>query len=487
MARDLAHNATARKAEALLRAGQAERAVVLFRSLLSAHGRDGRLLFTLGSAELGAGLTDDALDHLSAAARLWPEQFMVHLELARAYTLAGRYDDAERALDRAEGLKPDLDIARAMRAELLATIGRRDEADALTHDLLDRGVSDPSSAAIVAALARPIGRCDDAIALLRRFENDARFAHAPVPAILFRLGDLLDDQGQVDEAFAAYERANTAVGSRFDPIAHARAIDAMIDAWSPEAIERLVRPSDGDAGPIFIVGMPRSGTSLVEQILSCCEGLHAGGERPELRRIAGELSLAGNRTGCALVTELGALHRKAIDRLARRLTRAYRALAGADRCITDKLPENCLHLGLIRALLPGARVVICRRDPLDVGLSCYRSLFSGVMPWAQDLEHIASYSNDCDRAIAHWQRVLDLPMLEVRYEQLIDDQEAQTRRLISFAGLDWTDACLEPHKSGYIARTLSREQVRQPMHRGAIGRHERYAAFLEPLRAGLAQ
>jgi len=140
---------------------------------------------------------------------------------------------------------------------------------------------------------------------------------------------------------------------------------------------------------------------------------------------------------------------------------------------------------MIWALAPGARVVVCRRNPLDVGLSCYRSLFSGVMPWAQDLGHIASYSNDCDRALAHWQRVLDLHVLEVRYEQLIEDQEAQTRRLVAFTGLEWTDACLEPHKSTHIARTLSRDQVRQPMHRGAIGRHERYAGFLEPLRIGL--
>jgi hypothetical protein len=237
---------------------------------------------------------------------------------------------------------------------------------------------------------------------------------------------------------------------------------------------------------VFIVGMPRSGTSLVEQILASHPNVFGAGELRDLQRLAEELParvgakeaypaclvrLDGS-AACALADEY-------LERIGRR--------SGAALRVTDKMPLNFLHLGLIAALFPRARIVHCIRDPLDVCVSCYCQDFQGGPNFLWDLTDLGKFHGEYERLMAHWGSVLPLPILEVVYEELVDNLEAVSRRLISFCGLDWDDRCLAYHQNARAVRTASLVQVRQPVYKSSVGRWRHYAPHLRPLLEALGR
>jgi hypothetical protein len=229
--------------------------------------------------------------------------------------------------------------------------------------------------------------------------------------------------------------------------------------------------------------MPRSGTTLVEQILAAHSGVRADGERTALFEYVREL--AGDDPEARWPEVLATLGRERFAALAERYLEGAEA-SGARR-ITDKMPANFLNLGLAELLLPGARVVYCRRDPMDTGLSCYRQNFrSEGMAFARRLEHIAVYQQACLRLMAHWRAVSKLPIHVVDYESLVADFEPQVRALLGFVGLPWEAACLHPERHHRVVATASYEQVRRPVYATSVGGWRRYERELEPLRAALA-
>jgi hypothetical protein len=230
--------------------------------------------------------------------------------------------------------------------------------------------------------------------------------------------------------------------------------------------------------PVFIVGMPRSGTTLVEQILSAHPDVHGAGEIANLASLIARVSGPDGSTypfwAKALgVSDFGVLGETYLDSLPT-------GDAGRGRT-TDKRVANFEHLGLIHLCLPGARIIHCRRDPRDVALSCFASRFSDGQGFADDLVELGRYWHAYDRLMAHWRRVLPPGrMLEVDYEAVVEDTEGWARRLVDHCGLDWDAACLQFHTSGREVRTGSFAQVRRPIYTGSIGRWRRFAAQLAP-------
>jgi hypothetical protein len=232
------------------------------------------------------------------------------------------------------------------------------------------------------------------------------------------------------------------------------------------------------ARPIFVVGMPRSGTTLVEQILASHPAVFGAGELTDLPTLAAELGRHGPPFP-DVVTVLPA------DRLAR-LGEAYcqrlRACAPAARHVVDKLPANFQLIGLIRLALPGARVIHIERDPIDTCLSCFARLFTGPQLYAYDLTELGHYFRAYQSLMAHWRRVLPAGiLLEVRYEDLVDDIEGNARRILAHCGLPWDPGCLAFHRSERTVRTASAAQVRQPLYRHAVGRWHVYGDLARPL------
>lgn len=302
----------------------------------------------------------------------------------------------------------------------------------------------------------------------------------------FRLSRLCDRMGRYEQAWEAAERGSRAHPILFNASAHRASIDRMIDAWSPGAIERMPVSKERSEQPVFIVGMPRSGTSLVEQIIDAHPDATGISEVSELARVARNIRGPSPMVPPHL-DEITGITQQSLDRGARHYLFSIYKLAGKADRIADKKLDNFLQLGLISRMLPGSRVIHCTRHPLDNAVSCFLHDFHGEMAWSYDLDGIASYYHDYRRLMDHWKSVLDHPVLEVPYESLVADQEQWTRRIVEFLALPFDERCLRFFESDRVNPTLSNEQVRRPIYASAMGRSRNYERQLTPLAEKLAE
>ena len=303
----------------------------------------------------------------------------------------------------------------------------------------------------------------------------------------FALAKALENNSHYDAAFDVFRTTNAlahaadSAANRGFNLADLKVyVGNIMSRYTPplfDAFRPLGNPSDL---PVFVVGMPRSGTSLVEQIAASHPRVFGAGERKEMMELITRLN---RDRGFVWPTQwdLDQFRHEAADHVAR-----LRALAGnADRVI-DKLPDNIQMLGHIRVLFPNARIVICRRDLRDVCLSCFTTRFGDHIAWSNDLEECASRAVEIERLTEHWRSVLPGPVLEINYENLVGNIDAESRRLIDFLGLDWDPACLEFHKTDRPVTTASAWQVRQPLYDSSVGRWRNYQAHLGPMLKVLA-
>ncbi len=471
----------------------------------------------LGSALYMQGKYDEALDSFQAALRCNPGYAEAYNNLGNIHFDQDRLEDAETCLRKAIELKPDYAQAKLMLARVF--IEREDFATALGiyEDLL---ASSPDSAQAWAGKANALdrmGRTQDAYDIVRDFagngpppvdmvplyanlasgENRQAEAAAELEdkltesgrseeetrVLRFTLGKLYDELGRFDEAFAHYAAGNRLHPALYDPEETLGRMDRIMSFYSAERLAGLPRADNSSELPIFIVGMPRSGTSLVEQILSCHREVHAAGELREIGKLAGSLGLGFPKTNAGTPR----LDVEALDAAANRHLDWMREQAGSATRFTDKMPLNFQHLGLIALLFPRAHIIHCLRDPMDTCLSCYFQNFSTRNFFSFDLARVGHYHRQYERLMAHWKEVLDLPMLEVRYEEHVADPERVCRRMLDFLELDWDPACLRFHESRRFMRTASKDQVRKPIYTSSSGRWQNYEKHLGPLIEALAR
>jgi hypothetical protein len=333
------------------------------------------------------------------------------------------------------------------------------------------------------------GRCGDVPALerLTGLLNDTSLPiDERIPAC-FALGKLLDDAERYDEAFARYAEANslmkarqTASGWRLDPQAFRKQVEEMISVFTPEFFAERRGWGDASQLPVFVVGMPRSGTTLVQQIMASHPSVHGAGELSDLLAIARNLGgddIRGAATGW---------QRQALGEAANCHLAHLQAMKPTATRIIDKMPSNVHRVGLIALLFPSARVIQCRRDARDTCLSCYFQLFIAGHEFSYDLADCAQEWLATERLMDHWRKISPLRILDVQYEALVEDLEAQSRRLIDFVDLPWDPACLQFHRTQSAVLTSSVWQVRQPIYHRSIGRWKHYEKHLGPLNKTLA-
>lgn len=474
----------------------------------------------LGGALLEAGRIDEAETALRTAVATAPEDAGTWLELGNMYLVGRRFDAAVAALERATELAPDLAVAAINLGNALIETGRLDDAFAsyrralaadpenieahynvfvvrrqqgdfaTARQALDRVLElEPDHVEALAALgtlAKYAEEGEDAARMRRRLEGGALTAPQRM-SLHFGLGKLYDDLGRYDEAFEQYRSGNEIEHARlgFDRAAHARLIDRIRAVFDAEFLAARADWGAGSERPVFILGVPRSGTTLVEQILASHPQFHGAGELRKLTEIAEALPVR-------LESELdypeaaAALDRGTALALAEEYLEALGTHAGEARRVSDKMPDNFLRLGLIAMLLPRARIIHCRRGALDACLSCYFQNFAGRHRFSTDLTDLGHYHHHYERLMAHWREVLPGRVLEVDYEAIVAGLEEESRRLVEFCGLDWDPRCLAFHETERPVRTASQWQVRQPLFTTSAGRWRNYDKHLAPLRAALA-
>jgi tetratricopeptide (TPR) repeat protein len=470
-----------RHAAELRRAGKAREAVLLLREAVRLAPNHAGLVGNLGNALLASGERSAAIAALERACTLEPGASQLAYNLGTALLDEGRLADARAALERALALGK---LGKhAFEAHARVNLGRLDEIEGQLESAAEQW---RRAAELAPRLARPhyllarVGR------LLDRAPLEALAAATDTPAAErveahFGLGHALEGEGRFAEAFEHFERGNRAKRAlvpRFDPAGHEREAERIVRTFDA-AFFRELRPAHPSDAPIFVVGLPRSGTTLVESILAAHPEVAARGERPEIDRLARSWRARGFPE-TARTFPLEERHSAAGSYL-----RALDLPGGARRA-TDKLPGNYVHLGLIAMLFPGARVVHCRRDPLDTAFSLYSQLFEGdALAFSYDLEHIARVIRVHRRLAEHWRACLPLALLELDYEELVRDFEGGARELVRFAGLEWDARCLARGRGA--VHTASAWRVRAPVDATSIGRWRRHSEQLAPLRTALGE
>jgi len=498
------------------RLGDLETAGEAFRCAVSLEPNSAPALANLASVHLSRGETEEGIRILRKAAAADPLNTGPRCQLGDALQNIGRRAEAETAYAEALEIDPHDADALAGLGCVMDTAGRHGEAERLLQKALSQKPGHPVAAFSLVELLELQDRCEEALSVLRsrpwsrtpdwavvaearqlfRLDNldeaEARLAEVvpdqmdpPVREAALNLrGRILEARGQFGPAFREFEAANRVQPSRFNPSAFRDTLDRLIDFFTPDRLKTLPRTDCDSNRPVFIVGMPRSGSSLVEQMLASHSRVVAGGERLDFFHLPRILSggLAAYRWPACLVDfEPGQL-----SEIANEYLNGCDAPVTGDVRITDKLPANFLNLGLVQLLFPRARVIYCRRDPMDTGLSCFQQNFRYPgMGFAKDLAHIGLYQNGCVRIMEHWRSVLDLSIRTVDYEELVSDPETVARAVVEFLGLEWEAACLRFHESGRVIRTASHQQVKRPIYTSSIGRWRQYREWLGPLRAAL--
>lgn len=416
----------------------------------------------------------------SKAVEFAPELAEAHFNLGTCLQQQGKHEEALQCFGRAQELRPGYIDAIAGQATALEHKGDFDEGMRLIQPHIDAGTNNIHIALAFGALSRHCDRREQAIVLLEGQVTDPTILSRDRIKAHFTLGKLYDELKEYGKSFEHYRAANDLDLNRFDRRKNEQLFDNIIARFPAEEQTKRPRATNRSRKPVFIVGMPRSGTSLVEQILASHPQVHGAGELDDINKLTAELP---GHLGTALpfLDCIHMINRKALDALAKKhLDRLTRLNPSAIR-ITDKMPHNFQNLGLIELMFPGAQIIHCMRNPIDTCISIYFQHFNAHHAYANDLTELGMYYRQYLRLMAHWRKTLTIPMLEVQYEDLVDDQETLSRRMIEFCGLEWDDACLEFHKSKRTVTTPSYDQVRRPIYRKSVERWRKYESHIAPL------
>jgi len=512
--------AQAGAAEAAAMAGDLEAAQAGFVSALVHSPGNPDLIISLARLQDAQGQTDEAEDTLRRACRDYPGELALWLALGRALQAWDRLEEAHALYQQARVTHPgafellaasadsayqmrDLDSARDLYRQLLqvepknpsvrnslgqvlASLGEEVDARQLFRDLIqDQPLFGEPWLNI--ARARHFTSVDDSdIRQMRSVLKRRQMNPSQTLYVHFALGKALDDCKDYDQAFSHYEKGNTLRRRelQFDADEVERQFDRLIEAFSPELMETLSQKGSSETQPLFIVGMPRSGTTLLEQVLCAHPDVGTAGELRDLARIARNAARSNEKPWPECITGASGSHLKT---MASEYLAALELRASGSARIIDKMPQNFLHVGFAALLFPDATVVHCTRDPLDTCLSNYFQIFPGGIDYAYDLADLGRYYKNYQRLMSHWQDLLGERLVTARYEELVSESEPTLRTFLKAIGLPWDPACLSHHDSVQRVDTLSLYQVRQPLNVGSTRRWCNYEKHLGPLREALGE
>ncbi|MEQ8708104.1 MAG: sulfotransferase [Rhodospirillales bacterium] len=426
------------------------------------------------------------------ATELAPDRPEYFNSLGVALQVQGDVAAAVPAFEKAIELRPDHTDSLLNRGTALGQLGRFEEACTQYEDVLKVR---PYYLQALYQLAL-YGKSRDQENLRQQFEEAISRSKGTLDEKVmhnFGLGEILQRLGDHEGSFAAYRRANDAKkeqlkssGKVFNPVNHTAYISRNMGTYSVGFLRQRKGWGNVSDKPVFVCGMPRSGTTLVEQIIASHPKAHGAGELKDISRLSVALSDKWrgqmNYPECAArvtESEAAAMGQSYLDAITKLAPDAAR--------VVDKMPANFINLGFIQTILPGARVIHTRRHPMDSCLSCYFQNFRESQYFSYDIRDLAAYYREYERLMAYWLKTLSIPVLEVQYEELVDNQEAVTREIIDFLDLEWDDACLNFHKTERLVQTASAWQVRQPINRTAVQRWRKYEPWLDDLRNGLGK
>ncbi len=452
------------------------RALEINPNFVNAHSNLGHILVKLGRFDEAEAICQRALE-------INPESSDAHVNLGVSLYRQNQLDEAEISYRRALKINPNIANTHCNLADVLAQFGRLKEAEASYQQALEIK-PDFVETCFGLTQIKKMSTDDKSMSALIAIEEAANNATAPLSnekamLVHFALGKCYDDICDYEKAFPHFLEGCKLKRATFDydPEQTTRYFASIMRVFNQATIEKLRGAGDPSYRPIFVLGTPRSGTTLIEQIISRHPEVHGAGELPDLMAIA-QSDIMGTTFPDNLLladqTQLTTWGAEYATRLQRYAPNA--------RQITDKMPTNFAAIGLIHLMLPNAKIIHINRNPIDTCLSCLFTLFKHGHEYAYDLAELGRYYVDYAHLMEHWRKLLPSgAFLDVQYEDIVADQKAQSSRIMEYCGLEWNDAYLDFYKNKRPINTASMAQVRQPMYKTAVERWRPYEKFLEPL------
>jgi tetratricopeptide (TPR) repeat protein len=489
--------------------GDYDEAIAVFQDLIKLSPRHAIALNNLGAALFKVGRYKEAEGCFQQAIKVAADYADPHSNLGNLQLMRGHFADAERSLRYALKINPRFVDARNNLGLTLVNSNRLRDAKSHFEKVLKVEPRSTDALSGLALVAQTEGRFDDAGIMLNRalrinpkmpaalssfasmrkmttadsgwLENTEKLAASGIAPwdeseLRFAIGKYYDDVEDFKPAFHNYKRANDLLkpfAEPYDREARERFTDNLVQPLTRESFTGVAAGASSSNKPIFVLGMPRSGTSLTEQIIA---------SHPSVRG-AGELGFWAH----AVLEHESAIKQGLVEEsMRRKLAEAYlrvlEACSGDALRIVDKATTNCHYLGLIHSVFPNARIIYMRRDPIDTCLSCYFQKFPPSLNFTMDLSDLAHYYRDHHRVMAHWRAVLPPgTILEVPYGELVTDQVGWTRKILDFLSLEWDEQCLNFHSTPRAVMTASFWQVRQKIYTKSVRRWRNYKKFIEPL------
>jgi tetratricopeptide (TPR) repeat protein len=441
-------------------------------------------------AQMGLARTFQALDNLSAAETEAQRAIRIDANNPKAHALLGgiyaefiKPELAEKEYNQALALDPECDDALLGLGHLCMELGQMDRSEELFLRALEFKPDNLAARVHISQVKKAGAEDENFAALLEEEKKSADLSENRLMSLHFALGKCYDDIKDYDQAFPHFLAGCKLKRARlsYDPANSARQFAGVMEIFNQAAIDRLRGAGDPSDVPVFVFGMPRSGTTLTEQIIASHPDVYGAGELHDLLLIA-EKNTSGNYTPLTFPDNLRTLDQRTLSAWGAEYVAGLRQRAPNVQRITDKMPANYFAIGLIHLMLPNAKIIHVNRNPVDTCLSCYTRLFNRKQEHTYDLAELGQYYVHYARLMDHWRKVLPAgAFLDVQYEDIVADQEVQARRLIAYCELEWNPACLDFHNTKRSVRTASVTQVRQPIYTSSVERWRNYEKFLGPL------
>lgn len=438
------------------------------------HHRLGFTLHCLGSYH-------EAIKHLKTAISLNKSFREAYVNLATSQITAGELENAEDTLNKAIKRWPgDVDIL-VCKANFFEKSGNAIDAYKLIKPLLDKGIQHhPGLGMVFLAVCAKSNKCDSAIDYMEKLISIPDTPDKTRESMRYEIGAVYNKLGLYDKAFNHYEQANKSRPKTYNKTGEELFINSIIDTFNYQYFARNIKSNINKKVSAFIVGMPRSGTSLVEQILQSHSTVIGAGELNNVGKIAHTIQSQPEvpknyPLNCELLTS------NTLDAFATQYYKKLESISPTASYVTDKMPHNFLYLGLISQLFPNTKIIHCRRNPIDTCLSIYFQDFHEKHEYANSLSDLGHYYLGYAKLMDHWIRILNIDIYEISYENLVCNTEDEIKNLLNYMELEWEDSCLKFHESDRYIPTASHSQVRQAIYTKSLNRWKHYENHIDPL------
>lgn len=440
-------------------------------------------LNNVGRLYLDSHAIELALPFLHNALLINPKQTETLLAIGEYYRDVGKAALALPYLERARKLSPDDDRVKMGLAESLDVLNRQDEANVLYEEL--RQTKDYGSSSLYRlAMNLPSEQHGPVTAAAERLIAEG--ASSKVSNLLHTsLGFIHEKAGRFPTAFKHFDEANRAVKIEYSVEKFRDWVDGVIAVFTPEFLRTYGQAGNPSELPVLVVGMPRSGTTLTEQVIASHGQAAGAGELVRVSLLAKVMKYGVQWPTKECVAALSAMPPQGIRDVADDYVRLLKFHGPKAQRVVDKLPHNFTNLGAVALLWPKARIVHCRRNPVDTCWSCFQNPLNDSHAYSRDLTYLGQYYREYARLMDHWKQLMPGQIYELNYEKFTADFEGEARKLVDFLGLPWDEACLNFHEAGSTVRTLSRRQVRNPIYKSSVERWRRYEQELQPLISAL--